>query len=88
MLAQHEGAATSSNSSQRQAHFYAGQERYFRKHFGDTGWQMARAGQIAGALARRRLLTGARADAAREKLSTLRRGPMAVESLNAQVAER
>lgn len=88
VLAQHEGAATSSNSSQRQAHFYAGQERYFRKHFGDTGWQMARAGQIAGALARRRLLTGARADAAREKLSTLRRGPMAVESLNAQVAER
>lgn len=77
--ATHLGAATSSDATRREAHFHGSQERYLRKHFGATGWQVARAGQILGATVRAVVLPGPRGRAARARLSTYLRGPLRVE---------
>src|SRR5690606_37355728 len=47
VTALHLGAATSTDPQRRNTHFYAGQERYLRKHHGAVGWQVARAAQLA-----------------------------------------
>ena len=58
--AMHVGAGTSRDAAARDAHFYASQERYLRKHFGALGWQSARAAQLLGSTARGLVLRGAR----------------------------
>ncbi|GAA5159564.1 hypothetical protein GCM10011366_21770 [Ornithinimicrobium tianjinense] len=79
VTAVHVGAATSSDPARRETHFHAGQERYLRKHFGAAGWQVARAGQWAGATVRSVVLPGERGAAARRRAALLRQGPWAVE---------
>ena len=79
VCATHLGSATSSDPARREAYFHASQERYLRKHFGDFGWQVARAGQVVGAAVRSLVLPGERGAAARARVSTFARGPMRVE---------
>ncbi|WP_228255022.1 glycosyltransferase [Ornithinimicrobium avium] len=79
VTATHVGAATSSDPQRRETHFHAGQERYLRKHFGDAGWQVARAAQLAGAAVRSVVLPGGRGRAARARAGLLARGPLSVE---------
>lgn len=79
VTARHEGAATSTDPARRQAHFHASQERYLRKHFGGFGWQVARAGQVAGAAARGVLLPGRRGQEARARARLYLRGPVRAE---------
>lgn len=76
----HEGAATSSDPRRREAHFHASQERYFRKHFGAAGWQLARAGVWLGAVVRAVALRGERARDARRRAALYRLGPVRVEA--------
>lgn len=76
----HVGAATSSDPARRAAHFYAGQERYFRKHHGAFGWQVARLAQLVGSLMRARLLPDDRAAVAAERARLLCEGPLNVET--------
>lgn len=75
----HEGAATSSDPRRREAHFHASQERYFRKHFGAAGWQVARAAVWAGAVVRSLALPGEKGRAARRRAALYRLGPLRVE---------
>jgi len=75
----HLGAATSGVAAAREAHFHASQERYLRKHFGAVGWEVARAGQVVGAVVRSLVLPGQRGRAARERLRLYRQGPVRVE---------
>lgn len=79
VTATHVGAATSGDPQRRETHFHAGQERYLRKHFGETGWQVARAAQLAGAVVRSVVLPGGRGRAARARAGLLARGPLRVE---------
>ncbi|WP_240312510.1 glycosyltransferase [Janibacter anophelis] len=80
VTATHVGAATSSDTSRRDTHFHASQERYHRKHFGTLGWQVVRGAVIAGAAARSLVLRGDRADAARDRLRRYVRGPLRTEA--------
>ena len=79
VTASHVGAGTSSDPRRREAHFHASQERYYRKHFGPMGWQVARAAQIAGS-AVRGLRGGPAGRAALARVSTYIRGPLRVEA--------
>ncbi|WP_237565909.1 glycosyltransferase [Ornithinimicrobium cerasi] len=81
VTALHVGAGTSNDPLQRETHFYAGQERYLRKHFGASGWQYARAGQLIGAAARAVVLPGERGRRARVRAMLLLRGPKGVEGV-------
>lgn len=76
----HLGGGTSSDPHRRDIHFHASQERYLRKHFGGLNWQVARAGVLAGALARSILLRGAAAQRARWRLRTYAKGPVRAEA--------
>lgn len=76
VVAVHVGAGTSGDPHRREELFYAGQERFMRKHFGSLGWQVARAGQILGAEARARILSGERGALARRRATLLRSGPL------------
>jgi glycosyltransferase involved in cell wall biosynthesis/GT2 family glycosyltransferase len=76
----HEGAATSTDLRRREAHFFASQERFYRKHYGAAGWQAARAAVWLGATVRSVLLRGDRASAARRRATTFRGGPVRVEA--------
>jgi glycosyltransferase involved in cell wall biosynthesis/GT2 family glycosyltransferase len=76
----HLGAATSTDSRRRDAHFYGSQERYLRKHFGAAGWQTARVANWLGASVRAVLLRGDRARAARRRAAVYHLGPMTVEA--------
>ncbi len=76
VTAVHLGAATSSDGERREAHFHASQERYVRKHFGALGWQVARAGQVAGAAVRSLVLPGERGRTARRRAVRYVRGPV------------
>lgn len=76
----HAGAATSTDPRRREAHFFASQERFYRKHFGAAGWQCARAAVWLGATVRAVVLRGDRAVAARRRAATFRRGPVRVEA--------
>ncbi|MGO4599362.1 glycosyltransferase [Terrabacter sp. 2RAF25] len=77
--AMHIGAATSTDPTRREGHFHAAQEIYLRKHFGAAGWQVGRAGQIAGSAARALVLGGERGRAARDRVRLYVRGPAASE---------
>lgn len=77
--AMHIGAATSTDPTRREGHFHAAQEIYLRKHFGGAGWQLARAGQIAGSALRGAVLGGERRRAARDRVRLYLRGPAASE---------
>ncbi|MFE4725146.1 glycosyltransferase [Microbacterium sp. NPDC056736] len=76
----HAGAATSTDPRRREAHFFASQERFYRKHFGPVGWQAARAAIWLGAMVRSIALRGDRRAAARRRAATFRRGPIRVEA--------
>ncbi|WP_347977726.1 glycosyltransferase [Microbacterium sp. ProA8] len=76
----HEGAATSTDPRRREAHFFASQERFYRKHYGAAGWQAARAAVWLGAAVRSVLLRGERASAARRRAATFRGGPVRAEA--------
>ena len=82
----HAGGASSSDPARREAHFHGSQERYLRKHFGAAGWQVARAGHLAGSAARS-VLPGGRGVAARDRLRRYLRGPVAVERAYRSVPE-
>lgn len=75
----HVGAGTSRDDRLREAHFHASQERYFRKHFGWTGWQTARAAAWTGAMARALVLKDERGRAARRRAALYRLGPVRIE---------
>ena len=76
----HAGAATSTDPHRREAHFFASQERFYRKHFGAAGWQSARAAVWLGATVRAVLLRGDRSTAARRRAAISWRGPVRVEA--------
>ncbi|WP_254773689.1 glycosyltransferase [Microbacterium sp. cf046] len=76
----HSGGGTSSDSARREAHFYASQERYLRKHFGTAGWQLARAANWAGAMVRAFVLPGDEGRRARRRAAVYRLGPVRVEA--------
>ncbi|GAA6527718.1 hypothetical protein IDVR_35160 [Intrasporangium sp. DVR] len=78
VTATHVGAGTSGDARRREVRFHAGQERYYRKHFGAVGWQVARLAQVAGSTVRS-LRPGFEGRLARERLVTYARGPMRVE---------
>ncbi|MGE9808297.1 glycosyltransferase [Janibacter sp. G1551] len=80
VTAMHLGAATSSDSTRRDAHFHGSQERFHRKHFGSAGWQVTRAAVILGSAARSLVLRDARAVGARDRVRRYLRGPLAVEA--------
>lgn len=82
VTAHHAGAGTSSDPVKREAQFHASQERYLRKHFGAAGWQVARAGQFAGATARWVVFPGERGRAARARAALYRRGPARMEAMS------
>ena len=81
--AAHIGAGTSSDDRLRMLRFHSSQERFYRKHYGAAGWQIARAGLWAGASVRSLVLRGDRARGARQRASLLRLGPVRVEALSA-----
>lgn len=78
VTAVHAGAGTSTDPQRREIHFHAGQERFYRKHYGALGWGMARAAALSGALARS-LLPGLRGASARGRVRIYLRGPMCTE---------
>lgn len=84
VVATHLGAATSTDPARRDTHFHASQERYLRKHHGDAGWRIARAGALLGAAARVSLLRGpGRAEtraAARRRFGLYLVGPARAET--------
>ncbi|WP_246069754.1 glycosyltransferase [Humibacillus xanthopallidus] len=77
---EHEGAATSTDDARREGHFLAAHEIYLRKHFGALGWQVSRAGNVAGSVVRAALLRGDGRRAARERALLYLRGPARHES--------
>jgi GT2 family glycosyltransferase len=79
-VATHIGAGTSSDADRRETHFHASQERFLRKHFGNLGWQAARAAQVTGSAARALVLSGDRARGARHRLRLYVRGPLRAEA--------
>lgn len=76
----HVGAGTSGDAKRRDLHFYASQERYYRKHFGAVGWQSARSAGWLGATVRGMLLTGERRAQAWRRAALYARGPIRAES--------
>lgn len=78
--AAHVGAGTGGDPRRREAHFHASQERFYRKHFGATGWAIARAAVWAGAMARAAVLSGEPARDARRRAALYRIGPTRVEA--------
>lgn len=77
--AQHTGAGTSSDPLRRETFFHGAQERYLRTHHGALGWQLARVGVLAGALARAPL-PGETGRSARVRLRLYLRGPLRAEA--------
>ncbi|KHK99337.1 group 1 glycosyl transferase [Microbacterium mangrovi] len=77
--AEHAGAGTSTDATRREVHFHAGQERFYRKHFGALGWTMTRFAVWAGATVRGILLPGDRGRAAWRRAALYARGPLKVE---------
>lgn len=76
--AMHIGAGTSTDDRLRTLRFQASQERFYRKHHGQIGWQGARLGLWAGAMARSLILQGPRGTDARRRAALLHLGPMRV----------
>jgi GT2 family glycosyltransferase len=80
VVATHIGAGTGGSADLRRVHFHASQERYIRKHHGTAGWQVYRAGIMAGAFLRALVLPGERGREAARRFHLYRRGPCRVES--------
>lgn len=81
VVAAHLGAATSSDPTRRDTHFYAAQEKFLRKHHGAAGWQVARLASILGAGARMLVLpSGERRESARRRVRAYLRGPVREEA--------
>ncbi len=76
----HAGAATSADSTRRETHFHAGQERYLRKHFGPVRWQLARGATLVGSAARGVVLPGERGREARARAALYLAGPLDAEA--------
>lgn len=76
VVATHVGAATSTDSQLREAHFYAAAELYVRKWFGSRGWLSYRAAVVVGACARMLLGGAERRDPAARRLRIMLRGPL------------
>jgi glycosyltransferase involved in cell wall biosynthesis/GT2 family glycosyltransferase len=76
----HLGAATSADTTRRDTHFHAGQERYLRKHYGAARWQVARGAAVLGAAARAAVLPGARGREARTRAALYLTGPLRAEA--------
>ncbi len=79
-VATHVGGGTGGESRRREAHFHASQERYYRKHFGASGWLTVRAAVWIGSMARSALLPGERGREARRRAALYRIGPVRVEA--------
>jgi hypothetical protein len=79
VTAVHVGAGTGGDASVREGHFHASQERYVRKYFGATGWQVYRAAVMTGAAVRAVALPGDRGRAAARRFHLYRQGPCRVE---------
>ena len=77
--ATHVGAGTSIDPRRREALFHASQERYLRKHYGSSGWLVARSAQLLGLYARSVLLRGEPARTAREQARLYLAGPLRQE---------
>ena len=77
--AHHVGAAMSTDPSVRESHFHASQELFLRKHHGVAGWQVSRAGQLAGSAVRAVALRGEARKAARDRLRLYLAGPARTE---------
>lgn len=75
--ATHVGAGTGGDSTRREALFFASNEKYQRKHFGQTGWAVFRAGVLAGATVRSFVGSRASREAARRRRAIFREGPVA-----------
>jgi GT2 family glycosyltransferase len=84
VTATHVGAGTGGDERRREARFHAGQERYYRKHFGAAGWQVARVAQLAGS-AVRSLRRGREGRLARQRVVTYVHGPIRTERRLASV---
>ncbi|MES2867658.1 MAG: group 1 glycosyl transferase, partial [Actinomycetota bacterium] len=76
----HLAGGTSADPRRREAHFFASQERYYRKHFGAAGWAIARVAGWAGAMARSAVLRDERRAQARRRAAVYRLGPVRVEA--------
>jgi GT2 family glycosyltransferase len=76
----HVGGGTSADSTRRELHFHASQERYLRKHHGAAGWQSARLANWLGAMLRSVVLPAERGLAARRRAALYRLGPVRVEA--------
>lgn len=74
----HVGAATSTNRETRTAHFHAAKESFHLKHFGRTGWTVARAAIVVGAGIRSVILRGDRRSEARDRMARYFHGPATV----------
>lgn len=80
VTALHLAGGTSADPRRREAHFFASQERYYRKHFGAAGWAIARVAGWAGAMARSAVLRDERRAQARRRAAVYRLGPVRVEA--------
>lgn len=78
--ATHVGAGTGGDPRRREAHFHASQEHFYRKHYGRTGWAIARVAVWAGAMVRSVALSGEGANDARRRAALYRLGPVRVEA--------
>lgn len=75
VVAEHVGAATSSEPARREALFHAGHETYIRRWFGPLGWLSYRTAAISAAGIRAVLATGAARESARRRMALYLRGP-------------
>jgi GT2 family glycosyltransferase len=78
--ATHIGAGTSGGVTERDIYFHASNERYMRKHFGNSGWWIFRAGVMVGALVRALFLPGDRGRRSAARFHLYRTGPSRAES--------
>jgi GT2 family glycosyltransferase len=80
VVATHVGAGTGGDTDERDVRFHASNERYVRKHYGTSGWQIFRAGVMAGALVRALATGGTRGRGAARRFHLYRTGPCRAES--------
>jgi GT2 family glycosyltransferase len=79
VVATHVGGGTGGDPTRREAHFHASHERLIRKHHGALGWQVYRAGSMAGALIRLVVRRDAGRTEAIRRFGLYRRGPIRME---------
>jgi GT2 family glycosyltransferase len=78
-LASHIGGGTGGDPTRRETHFHASHERLIRKHHGVLGWQLFRAGTMAGSCVRIVLHNGVRRREAIRRFGLYGRGPVRME---------